>query len=161
MRRADFSQLAIILVVSALLTACDQSGARSAAGWIAEQEKIVRPGSLPPVPDVIDTPPAQFTSKAFDPFSPERISARYKASVLSGQPGVLFPDASLSALTIVGFMTGKDGATIAIIRNGPEYRTVRKGNRISEEALQIKEIGNQSLIVGGDGIPDQRVERTK
>ena len=58
-------------------------------------------------------------------------------------------------------MTGKDGGLVALVRNGPEYRSVRKGNRVSDQALVVKEIQNQAIILGGDGVLDQRLERPK
>jgi Tfp pilus assembly protein PilP len=150
-----------VLVALLPMAGCGERGEQAGRAWVIEQQRILSPTVPPPVPDVIDTPPASYTSTAYDPFSPERISARLRAISLSGQPGVLFPEAPLSALVIVGFMTGKDGEAVALVRNGPEYRSVRKGNRMSEQALDVRAIQGDAIILGRDGLPDQRLERPK
>lgn len=149
----------VLALLTGHLVACGQSGERSSREWVEKEGGAQTPALLPKVPAVIDTPPASFTSKAFDPFAPERVSARYKKLPATGLSGVLFPDAPLSSLTIVGFMTGKNAETVAMIRHGAEYRSVRQGNRISEQALLVKEIGAQGLTLSGDGVPDQQLAR--
>lgn len=151
----------LILMALFSMAGCGERGEQAGQHWIAEQHRALNPTPPPPVPNVIDTPPSSYTSTVYDPFSPERLSARLRAIPASGQAGVIFPDAPVSALVIVGFMTGKDGGLVALVRNGPEYRSVRKGNRVSDQALVVKEIQNQAIILGGDGVLDQRLERPK
>ena len=159
MRLAEPIHPVVLLVILTSLMSCGQSGERSAQRWLAEHAQIETGPKPPPVPELIDTPPATYASHAFDPFSPDRLSARSRGLSQTSAKDVLFPDANLSALTIVGFITGKDSTRVAIIRNGSEYRSVRRGNRISEQALVVKEVSDQGLLLAGEDVSEQQLLR--
>lgn len=159
MRLAEPIYVLILLPILMSLAGCGPSGERSAQRWIIQHAQIEIGPMPPPVPELIDTPPATYASHAFDPFSPERLTARNGGVSKTSAKDVLFPEANLSALTIVGFITGKDSTRVAIIRNGSEYRSVRRGNRISEQALQVKEVSDQGLLLAGEDMSEQQLLR--
>jgi Tfp pilus assembly protein PilP len=161
MQHTETKYSAPLLVLICGIVGCGQSGERAAQHWMSEQAKVSVAPAPPPVPEIIDTPPANFTSKAIDPFSPERITSRFRMTPGGNATGVIFPDTLLSELVLVGFISGFDLPRVAIVRNRNEYRSVRKGNRISEQGLWVKEVEDQALVLGAEGFPDQRLVRGK
>lgn len=160
MRPVDLARMIVMALFLNGLVACGQSGEEKAKRWINMQAEAPMP-SLPPVPMLIDTPPANFTSKADDLFSPERISGRFRTAPGSNANGVIFPDAPVSELSLLGFISANHSSRVAIVRYRSEYRSIRKGNLVSEQVLLVKEVGDQELVLSSEGLPDQKLVRGK
>lgn len=144
------------------MVACDAWDQKSAAQeWMMQQKSALIAPGLPSVPDLIDTPPAAYTSKIQDPFDPSRISGRANTSIERGKPGVLFPDVPIASLSIVGFITSASTGRVAIVRSGNVYRSVRPGDRIGEQIAMVKQIDDQGLLLAIDGTEDQWLLRGK
>ena len=141
------------MVAAALLNAtsgCTELASDRAQTWVAKQDVKLMKSTLPPVPEIIDTPPAIYTGNAEDAFSPERLSAARGVKAGSRQGGVIFPESAESALVIMGFLSGGDQERLAIVRSGSQYRTVRKGDRIGELASEVMDIQDKGLLVSSE-----------
>jgi Tfp pilus assembly protein PilP len=145
---------ALCLICSAI-AGCADSGEKSAADWIRLQQANASPPVIEPVPALIDTPPATYRSKVQDPFSPDRIAARSGDSGASLNADVLFPDAPMSGLTVVGYLGGENRVPVAMVRYGAQYRVVRVGDRMGEREALVKEIDARGIRVQISGAPDQ------
>ena len=150
MRRGNF----LFWIVSAALLngagGCSELASDRAQTWVAKQDAQMMKSTLPPVPEIIDTPPAIYTGKAQDPFSPGRLSAARGDKAATGQGGVIFPESAESALVIMGFLTGGNQERLAIVRSGSQYRTVRKGDRIGELASEVMDIQDRGLLLNSE-----------
>lgn len=134
------------LWILASVTACGPwDGEHLAIQWMSQQNALSRDRTIPAVPELIDTPPANFDAKANNPFDPARLSV--KAGGRSVQPGVIFPDVPVSALWVVGFISGVGSEKGAIVKSGAQYRTIRKGDRIGEQVALVKEIEGEGLLL--------------
>lgn len=147
-----------LLVVAACEPGLDGSAAQK---WINAQEPRPESMVIDAVPGAVDTPPGTFSAKVFDPFDPARVSVRTGNGHTVGKPGVVFPDAPISALSIVGFITGASNERVVVIRQGAQYRSVRKGNRIGEQAALVLEIDEQGLLLDVEGVGSQWLLRQK
>lgn len=137
------------------IVGCADSGEKTAQQWVRMQQANVLPRMLDPVPAVIDTLPATYHGKVQDPFSPDRVSARTTVSGTGLSTDVLFPDAPLSSLTVVGYLGGENRLPVAMVRYGAQYRGARVGDRMSEREALIKEIDAQGIRVQISSAPDQ------
>ena len=145
----------VILALGVVLAGCADSGERAARYWLEQQRASTSAPPLADVPPVVDTPPAGYMSKVIDPFLPERISARSGSSQTGQASGVLFPEAPLASLVISGYLAGDGRVPVAMVRYGNQYRGVRVGDRVSDRAALVKEVGPQGVLVMMDGGPDQ------
>ena len=143
-----------ILALGVALAGCGDSGERAARHWLEQQRASLSAPSLAAAQPVVDTPPADYTSKAIDPFLPERISARDSGRTPQASD-VLFPEAPLASLVVSGYLTGDGRVPVALVRYGAQYRGVRVGDRLSDRAVRVKEVGPQGVLVSMDGGPDQ------
>jgi Tfp pilus assembly protein PilP len=143
------------------LMACEASDhERVAETWmLAEKARIAKP-QLPPVPEIIDTPPAIYLAKKQDPFDPSRTTAGIGANRGGVSTDVLFPDIPIASLTIVGFITGAAGR-VAVVRSGDVYRSVRLGDRIGLQVATVKQVAEQGLLVAINGMENQWLLREK
>ena len=144
-----------LCLICLAIAGCTDSGEKSVADWIRLQEANASPPVIEPVPAVIDTPPATYRSKVQDPFSPDRVAARSGAFGASLRTDVLFPDAPVSGLTVVGYLSGENRVPVAMMRYGAQYRAARVGDRVSEREALVKEIDAQGVRVQISGAPDQ------
>lgn len=153
--------LAFSLMLPSLL-ACEVLDHESPAQkWMAMQKSGLRPPGLAQAPEIVDTPPAAYTAIVHDPFDPNRISARSTPDSGVGKQGVLFPDVSISSLSIVGFITAPLSGRVAVVRSGSAYRSIRQGDRLGEQAAMVKQIDGQGLLLEVDGGASQWLLRDK
>lgn len=143
------------LAICSALNGCADSGVQAAYQWMSDQQRDIPPVMLAAVPPVVDTPPAKYSSKAVDPFSPERISTRAGTTGGSLRADVLFPDAPLSGLSVMGYLSGDNRVPVAMVRYGIQYRGVHVGDRLSDQAAAIKQIGPQGVLLSIDGQSDR------
>lgn len=155
MRCPDLVRPLGMLALSASIVSCGNSGEQVARQWMQQALAAQPAPGAASVPAIADTPPAVYDSRVADPFSPERIAVRMERSVGPGTPEAVFPDAPLAALSAVGYLTGEHRSPVAMVRYGSQYRGVHVGERLSEQALLVKQIGPQGLRIGADGMPDQ------
>ena len=155
MRRVDFAPLAALSMIGIALSGCADSGAQAAQQWIGAQRDALSLPVIEPVPGVVDTPPAIYRSKSVDPFSPDRIVARAASSGNHQRTDVLFPDVPLSGLSVAGYLSGENRASVAVIRYGTQYQGVRVGDRLGDREALVQQIGPQGVLVHLDGSPEQ------
>lgn len=150
------------LVVAMGLVACDDRDRESKAEkWMSSEKLRIANIQLPPVPEVIDTPPASYVAKVQDPFDPSRVAAGAGLGAGLSKAGFLFTDAPIASLSIVGFISGSNAGRTAIVRAGDVYRSVRQGDRIGEQAAIVKQIEDRGLLLTIDGNVNQWILRNK
>ena len=155
MRRVDRRMVCTAGVLATTLVGCSDSGERAAQAWIEAQQPFLKPTVLAPVPPVMDTPPAGYSSKTPDPFLPERVLALTSAENLPSRADVLFSDVPISSLVVTGYLSGGQRAPIAVVHGGNMYRSVHIGDRLGQEAARVKQIGPQGVLIVRDGMPDR------
>lgn len=148
------------VLICLAVAGCSDAGERYANQWIQAQQTALALPKIEPVPPVIDTPPANYTSKTADPFSYSRISARTGGSGLGQRTDVLFPEAPLSGLVVAGYLSGENRVPVAMVRYGAQYRAVRIGDRLGERAALVKQIAPQGVLVV-DGESEQWLSMNK
>lgn len=150
-----------ISVGYALLMGCADSGEESAREWMASQRPDPAVSVVTTVPTFVDTPPAIYHSKTTDPFVSSRITMRSASVNKSQRLDVLFPDASISSLSMVGYLSGENRVPVAMVRYGTQYRGVRVGDRLGEPAALVKQIDAQGVLIAVEGASDQRLPINK
>ena len=150
-----------LIMGSALLMGCVDSGELSAREWMAGQRRDPAPADVAPVPTFVDTPPATYQSKIADPFLSSRITMQPASANKSQRLDVLFPDAPISALSVAGYLSGENRVPVAMVRHGTQYRGVRVGDRLGEQAALVKQIDAQGVLIAVDGAPEQRLPINK
>ena len=144
-----------VAVLAMTLVGCSDSGERAAQVWMQAQQPSLKITVLAPVPPVMDTAPAGYSSKATDPFFPERVLALASPDNLTSRADVLFSDVSITNLIVTGYLSGDQRAPIAIVHGGALYRSVRIGDRLGQEAATVKQIGPHGVLIARDGVPDR------
>lgn len=134
------------------ISACEETTPGRAQAWIAKQQPQLSKLTLPPVPEIVDTPPAIYTGKALNPFSPERLSAVRGAKSSGEKRGVIFPESAESALVIIGFMTDGKQERLAMVKSGSQYSIVRKGDRIGELANEVVDVQDKGLLLKSEDL---------
>lgn len=155
MQRVDWRPLQVLGMATILLTGCADSGRSDAQAWMQAQQQSLPSAMLAPVPPVVDIPPANYQSKAMDPFLPERVSARVDTGGMAPRTDVIFPETSITGLSVTGYLSGDQRVTVAMVRSGALYRGVRVGDRLGQEAAVVKQIGAQGVLVAVDGAPER------
>ncbi len=154
MRRVDRRMACAVGLLAATLMGCNDSGERAAHVWMQAQKPSLKLTELSPVPPVIDTPAAGYSSKTTDPFLPERVFALARSDKLAPRTDVLFSDMPITSLIVTGYLAGDQRAPIAIVHGGTLYCSVRIGDRLGQEAATVKRIGPQGVLIAREGAPD-------
>lgn len=155
MRRVDRAMPCIVGVIVTALMGCSDSGVRAAQAWMQAQQPFLKRTALAPVPPVIDIPPAGYHSKTTDPFLPERVLVLADSATSALRAGVLFADVPIASLVVTGYLSGDQRAPIAIVHSGGLYRSVRIGDQLGQEAVMVKQIGPQGVLIARNGAPDR------
>lgn len=138
---------ALWFLLCAALSGCGDSGKQSAAHWLSAQQSEISVPAASAVPEYKDTPPATYDSQVLDPFSPTRVAARLDDANKTSKAGVLFPDAALSDLLVVGYFSEAGKTPVAMMRYGNQYRNIHVGERIGDQTVLVKQIGMQGVLV--------------
>lgn len=142
-----------------MLAACLDTKVNETEQWMHHQQKALKAPSVQEVPPVIDTPPAIYKSTAPDPFSPARLNMRKAAE--TDQPGVVFPNVPLSALSLKGYLVTEQGALVGMVVYENQYRAIRVGDRLSEARALVSKIEARGVLVVFDGAPEQWIPISK
>lgn len=139
--------------IALALGGCMDSSVRETEQWMKSQREAMLQPSLPQIPDVADTPPAQYNSTASDPFSAARLNVR--KTVPADREGVIFPDVPLSALVLKGYLLSEHGIPVGMVVYENQYRSIRIGDRLSDSSALVKNIGQRGALLVLDGAQDQ------
>ncbi|MGV0997708.1 MAG: hypothetical protein ACOYBQ_00070 [Fluviibacter sp.] len=133
------------------LIGCGDGGAPAGRTWIEQQSQALVAPVLPPVPAFVVLPPAVYAGEpVHDPFAVERARSGLDDRIRKND-GVVFADAPLSALVMMGYLMGEANKPVAMIRSGADYRAIRVGDRLGDAGSPVQQITARGVQVLVDG----------
>lgn len=128
---------------------CSDAGSHAAHRWLESAAISDRASaSLPPLPDMVDTPAVNYDPAGFaDPFSVRLASAYVRATSegLVDNPRARFPATDLDALQLIGLLKKSD-VTVALVSNGQRYENIRVGDVLGREQAEVAAISSDGVV---------------